>query len=81
MTEHSSFEGSVERLEGIVRQLESEGTSLNESLQLFEEGIRLSRVCSQRLDEAEQKILILVEDREGELSTVESVEGKEGAEE
>lgn len=74
-----SFEDAVAQLESIVKRLESEGTSLDDSLRLFEEGVRLSRHCSSKLDEAEKKVLLLVEDREGNLSTT-PFEGPENAE-
>ena len=63
-----TFEAAVEKLEGIVKRLESDSTTLDDSLRLFEEGVTLSRFCSQKLDEAEKKVLMLVEDREGALS-------------
>jgi exodeoxyribonuclease VII small subunit len=64
-----SFEEAVQKLESIVRRLESDATSLDDSLHLFEDGVKLSRFCSRQLDEAEKKVLILMEDREGNLST------------
>ena len=61
------FEEALEELENIVERLDKGDLSLDESLSLFEEGIKLSRVCSQRLDEAEKKIEILVKDEDGSL--------------
>ena len=69
MDDPVTFESAVEKLEGIVRRLEADSTSLDDSLQLFEEGVRLSRFCSQKLDEVEKKVLLLMEDRQGNLST------------
>ncbi len=63
-----TFEVAVEKLEGIVKRLEADSTALDDSLKLFEEGVRLSRFCSQKLEEAEQKVLLLVEAREGGLT-------------
>jgi len=57
------FEAALERLEEIVKKMESGDLSLEESLTAFEEGIRLSRFCADRLDEAERKVEILL--REG----------------
>ena len=57
--EEMSFETAMNRLEQIVRALEDGKVSLDESLKLYEEGIALVRLCSGRLDEAEQKIKII----------------------
>ena len=54
-----TFETAMTRLEEIVRQLESGKATLDESLTLYEEGIALVKLCSGRLDEAEQKIKII----------------------
>ena len=54
-----SFETAMTRLEQIVRELEDGKVSLDDSLKLYEEGISLVRLCSGRLDEAEQKIKII----------------------
>ena len=61
MNGSKTFESAAEELEGIVRQLESDAISLEESLLLFERGIELSRFCSGKLDEAEKKILVLAD--------------------
>ena len=60
-----TFEASLEALEQIVRQLEDGDLSLEKSLELFEQGIRLSRECQQRLDQAERRIEILLRDNQG----------------
>jgi exodeoxyribonuclease VII small subunit len=62
------FEEALQELETIVQRLEDGNLSLDESLALFEEGIKLSRLCSQRLDEAEKKVEILLKDENGSLS-------------
>jgi len=59
------FEEAFERLEEIVKNLEKGDLTLEESLQVFEEGIRLYRFCSGKLDEAERKVEILLEDEGG----------------
>ncbi len=61
------FEDALSKLESIVEELESGELSLEESLTAFEEGIRLSRICSRRLSEAERKIEILIKGENGEL--------------
>jgi len=61
------FEDALSKLEKIVAKLEEGDVPLEESLKLFEEGIRLSRLCNQKLDEAEKKVEILLKDKEGVL--------------
>jgi len=65
----SSFETSLERLEAIVEQLESEDLGLDASLALFEEGIGLSRVCRAKLSEVERRVEIVLKEADGEYST------------
>ena len=67
MTDDIKFEDALSKLEGIVEELERGELSLEESLAAFEEGIRLSRICSKQLDEAERKIEILIKGEDGEL--------------
>ncbi len=67
----NEFEKSFQQLEKIVQRLESEELPLDESLQLFEEGIRLSRFCHQRLEEVEKKIELILADAKGEPRTEE----------
>jgi exodeoxyribonuclease VII small subunit len=55
-----SFEEALKALEAIVGKLESGETKLEESIRLFEEGMRLSGVCQKRLDEADRKIEVLL---------------------
>lgn len=68
--EPTSFEIALKELEGIVKQLETGEAKLEEALQLFERGIKLSRFCSQKLEEAEKKIELLVKDTRGEYTAV-----------
>jgi exodeoxyribonuclease VII small subunit len=60
-----SFEASLEALEEIVQSLENGDLPLEKSLELFEEGIRLSRQCQERLSQAERRIEILLRDNQG----------------
>lgn len=60
-----SFEASLEALEEIVHQLEDGDLPLEKSLELFEDGIRLSRQCQERLNQAERRIEILLRDNQG----------------
>lgn len=52
----SSFEKDLARLEAIVKELEDESILLEESIDLYEEGMRLSKHCLEKLEQAEQKI-------------------------
>jgi exodeoxyribonuclease VII small subunit len=61
------FEEALNKLEKIVSKLEKGDIPLDESLKLFEEGVRLSRWCNHKLDEAERRVEILVKDKEGVL--------------
>ena len=63
------FEDNLNRLEEIVRKMESGDLSLDEALKAFEEGIKLSRLCAKKLDEAERRVEVLLK-QEGELTTV-----------
>ena len=63
--QEKSFESSLEELEKIVRQLEGGDLPLDRSLELFEHGVRLSRECQKRLDEAERKVEILLRGNDG----------------
>lgn len=69
MAEEVKFEDALSTLESIVEKLERGELSLEESLAAFEEGIRLSRICSKRLEEAEKKIEILIKGKDGQLRT------------
>lgn len=54
------FEDALERLQGLVRELESGDCTLEDSIKKFEEGMALARACQDRLTQAEQKIEILL---------------------
>ncbi len=65
-----SFEGTLERLHDIVEQLEGGELPLEESLRLFEEGVRLSRASQARLNTAEKRVEeLLAVDADGEPIT------------
>jgi len=65
-TRANEFEKAFQQLEKIVQRLESEELPIDESLQLFEEGIRLSRFCNQKLEEVEKKIELILADAKGQ---------------
>ena len=78
------FEEALRQLEAIVSRLETGDLPLEEALSVFEEGVRLTKLCSQRLNEAERRVNILVRSGEsvsGELeerpfSDLSEVEGR-----
>jgi len=59
------FEDALNKLEKIVSKLEDGEIPLEESLKLFEEGVRLSRLCNQKLEEAEKRVEILMKGKNG----------------
>ncbi len=63
------FEKAMSRLEKIVEELERGDLDIDKSLEIFEEGIKMSRLCSKKLNEAEAKIEKLTKDKKGELIT------------
>ena len=75
-----SFEASLEALERIVQQLEQGDLPLEKSLELFEQGIGLSRQCQDRLNQAERRIEILLRDNQGR-TVVSPFEGTQAARE
>jgi len=60
------FEEQLKRLEEIVDQMEGQDTSLDSSLALFEEGVKLARTCQTKLQETQKKIEVLIKET-GEL--------------
>jgi len=74
MTERD-FEKALARLREIVSRLEKGDLPLEESLQLFEEGVKLSGFCSERLRDAERRIEVLVKGKGRETHTVPLEEG------
>jgi exodeoxyribonuclease VII small subunit len=61
------FEEALKKLEKIVEDLEKGDLSLDEALKKYQEGIELSRLCSQRLESAKKKIDLLVKNKKGEF--------------
>lgn len=60
-----TFEAAMERLEEITQLLESGSEGLDDSLKLYEEGVSLIRLCTQKLESAEQSVKILQMNEEG----------------
>ena len=65
--EEIKFEEAIKRLEEISKELESGNLSLDESVNKFEVGMKLSKTCTKMLNEAEKRINILI-NNEGEIS-------------
>ncbi|MGW8325071.1 MAG: exodeoxyribonuclease VII small subunit [Desulfobacterales bacterium] len=62
-----TFEKAMEKLEKIVQELESSDLPLEKAIKKFEEGVQLSKFCSEKLDETEKKITILLKDQNGQV--------------
>jgi exodeoxyribonuclease VII small subunit len=60
-----NFEQAIEQLEKIVAQLESGDVPLEQAIELYQEGMRLSHLCGQKLEQVEKKIEMLVEGEAG----------------
>jgi exodeoxyribonuclease VII small subunit len=65
-SDEPTFEVALQQLEAIVQKLEKGELPLEDSLKLYEEGIRLSRLCHGKLEEAEGRIEVLLKDARGE---------------
>jgi len=63
-----TFENNLKELEGVVKALESADVSLDEMLELFEKGIKLTKNCTSQIENAEQKITVLMKDKNGEMT-------------
>jgi len=69
LSDTPSFEQALAQLEQIVQRLEKGELPLEDSLKLYEDGIRLSRLCHAKLEEAEGRIEVLLKDARGEPVT------------
>jgi exodeoxyribonuclease VII small subunit len=63
-----TFEQSLKQLERIVHELEDGDLPLEKAIKKFEEGVELTKFCSQKLDETEKKISILLKNAEGQIA-------------
>ncbi|MBI2891724.1 MAG: exodeoxyribonuclease VII small subunit [Nitrospirae bacterium] len=70
------FEEGLKRLEQIVDELEKGDIPLERSIELFEEGKKLADLCKSKLDEAQQKVEMLLKSESGETKTVPFEEGE-----
>lgn len=69
-----SFEDKMQELEKIVSNLEEGEMNLEDSLSNFEKGMKLSKECSKMLEDAESKIMVLLEDDNGEIEEKKFIE-------
>ena len=68
--EPPNFEVALKRLEEIVKKLEGGDLPLDTALELFEEGIQLSRFCNTTLEAAERRVEILLKNESGQMKAV-----------
>jgi exodeoxyribonuclease VII small subunit len=68
MTAKPTFETAMKQLEEIVAELETGELPLEKAMKKFEEGVALSRYCSEKLDETERRITLLMGGADGEIS-------------
>ena len=64
---NQTFEKAMNKLEKIVQELESTDLPLEKAIKKFEEGVQLSKFCSEKLDETEKRITILLKDQNGRV--------------
>lgn len=71
-----NYEKTIKRLEEVIEQLENKELSLDDSLKLFQEGIDLYRLCNAKLNEAEEKIQMIVEE-DGVIKSIPFIDGED----
>lgn len=77
MEEKISFEENMKKLEEIATELEKGDLDLDTSVAKFEEGMKISKECSEMLEKAEKKITMLIKNDDGELSEENFVQNEE----
>jgi exodeoxyribonuclease VII small subunit len=77
MSETKDFEGALQRLEEIVKKLDSGDLPLASLLEIYEEGVTLSRFCHCKLEEAERKVELLTKKVDGSLERLPFPEDEE----
>ena len=77
MEEKTSFEDNMKKLEEIAVELERGNLDLDTSVSKFEEGMKLSKECSEMLEKAEKKITLLIKGEDGELAEENFVQNEE----
>ncbi len=66
-----TFEEALERLEQITKRLEDENIAIDEAVELYEEGMKLTDFCSKKLEEAENRVKIITNIKNGSMETEE----------
>jgi exodeoxyribonuclease VII small subunit len=64
---NQTFEKAMNKLEKIVQELESTDLPLEKAIKKFEEGVQLSKFCSEKLDETEKRVTLLLKDQNGRI--------------
>ena len=77
MQETESFEEKMKKLEEIATELEKGDLDLDTSVSKFEEGMKISKECSEMLEKAEKKITMLIKGEKGELAEENFVQNEE----
>ena len=72
-----SFEEQIAELEKIINELENGNLNLDDSVEKFEEGMKISKECSEMLEKAEKKITMLIKGENGELAEENFVQNEE----
>lgn len=67
MAKKVTFEEKMDKLDGIVHQLETGELELSDALKLFSEGVRLSQQCQKELEEVQQQVSVLVQQADGTM--------------
>jgi exodeoxyribonuclease VII small subunit len=80
MKKEKAFEEALKELEEIVNRLEQGDLPLEQALQLFEQGVKLSRLCHTRLDEAQKRVEVLLKDEAGKMTARPFEQGAGGEE-
>jgi exodeoxyribonuclease VII small subunit len=76
-----TFEQAIKKLEKLVQELEAGDRPLEEALNKFEEGMKLSKFCAEKLDETEKKITVLLQNQKGGLQEAPFVAENENGDE
>lgn len=76
---NEKFEEALQKLETIVSKMEEGDLTLEEALKAFEEGVKLAKFCSTKLDEAERRVEKLMRTQEGKLQTTPFSEEEDGS--
>lgn len=77
MNENNNFEENMKQLEQIANELEKGDLDLDTSVKKFEEGMKISKECSDMLEKAEKKITMLIKNSNGELTEENFVQTEE----